>query len=145
MTEEKTGSDAALQAKVAELEGKLTAANNELAKVRNSAASYRVGRSQALRQVYALRQVLGAHKVTFDLDSADLDGLVVDDGKVSGEFSYTPPATTEGNKPADPPGEASAGLTEEDIAAMSPQQIADQWDEVMKAENARATFVPSAV
>ena len=59
---------------------------------RNEAAARRTQRNQALRQSHALGQVLKAHNITFDINEADLSSLKIEDGKVQGEFDYTPKA-----------------------------------------------------
>ena len=60
--------------------------------VRNEAGARRTQRNQALRQAHALGQVLKAHNITFDINDADLSSLKIEDGKVQGEFDYTPKA-----------------------------------------------------
>ena len=119
-----------LEAQVAKLE-------TELEKVRNQAARYRVTRNQALRNTYAFGRVLNAHKIVFDVNEADLKSLVIEDGQVSGEFSYRAPSTTKGNAPTEPPGEGTKALTMSDIQAMSKDQIKARLPEVLKAMDAQ--------
>ena len=69
---------------------------DQIESTRNEAAARRTQRNQALRQSHALGQVLKAHNITFDINDADLSSLQIEDGKVKGEFDYTPkslPAT----------------------------------------------------
>ena len=82
------------------------------------------------RREYALRQVLSKHNIAYDVDKADLSGLVVgDDGKVSGELDYEPvavqPVKTEERTVS-----TSPALTMDDIRKMDSDEINARWDEV---------------
>ena len=112
-------------ATVAKLESQLEAA-------RQSAAKYRIARNAALRRGHALQTVLNSHQIAFDIENADLDGLHISDGAVQGDFPYTPPAPKT-PPPSDPPGNATNALTRDDVAAMSADDIADNWEAAMAA------------
>ena len=72
------------------LETAAAPSSEQLETTRNEAAARRTQRNQALRQAHALGQVLKAHNITFDITDADLSSLKIEDGKVQGEFDYTP-------------------------------------------------------
>lgn len=114
----------ALKAQVAELEKK----NGEL---RTESAKYRTARNDALKQAHALGAVVKAHNIAFDLEKADTSGLKVENGKIEGEFAYTPaekpaPDTT---KPAD----QGTGISMADVKNMTPEQINENWEQVQAA------------
>ena len=113
------------KAQVAKLERSLEA-------VRQEAAKYRIARNGALRSTHALKAVLSAHQITFDINNADTGGLLIEDGAVQGEFSYTPP-TPAAPTPAPPAGTPTEALTKADVRTMSADAIASNWDAVMSA------------
>lgn len=143
MTEEKTSAEDNA-AKVQALEGQVAGLQRDIEKARNEAARHRVARNQALRRNHAYGQVLKAHKITFDVDTADLGSLSIEDGKVAGEFSYEPPSTTQADPPKDPPGKSANALTYEDIQAMSYDEIkehmnTDEFKAVMQSRQVPLT------
>ena len=82
------------------------------------------------RREYALRQVLAKHNIAYDVDKADLSGLVVgDDGKVSGELDYEPVATQPA-KQEEQVVSTSPALTMDDIRKMDSDEINARWEEV---------------
>ena len=126
------------QAKIAELEGKVTTLTQEATDAKNA------GNTSALRN-HAMAAVLKAHNIGFDIDKADLSALTVgEDGGVTGEFAYTPPAAQQQQQTQQPAQQQqqsteqqqqqqqTQGLTLEDVKAMSEDQINSQWDEVQK-------------
>ncbi len=124
-----------LRAKIAKIEKRLQTQAESLEAAKERASRSRVGRSLARKQVYALRAVLKAHNIGFDVSGADLDKLEVTDGVVSGEFEYTPPDPNKGGT-ADPPGGKSPGtLTKEDVAKMPHSEIMSRWAEVQAVMN----------
>lgn len=74
------------------LQGFSDSQQDQISAYRNEAAARRTQRNQALRQSHALSQVLKAHNIGFSIDDADLSSLKIEDGKVQGEFDYTPKA-----------------------------------------------------
>lgn len=104
----------------------------ELEKVRNQAAGFRVQRNVALRESHALKQVVSAHNISFDVTTADTGGLAIKDGKVEGEFEYTPPTQQRTKEPTPPQGQNDNPLTVDDIRKMTPAQINERLDDVNK-------------
>lgn len=117
-----------VKAELAEIKAKMDAAQQS-------------GNAAALSN-HALRAVLKAHNIAFDVDKADLTALSVgEDGAVSGEFAYTPPAVqnqqqaqqqAQEQQAQQQPQQQPQGLTIEDVKAMSEDQINERWDEVSK-------------
>ena len=116
------------QAKIAGLEGQLSKATGE--------------RDTNARQAHAMRAVLKAHNIGFDVDKADLAALTVgEDGAVAGEFAYTPPATqtqqtqqTQQAQQTQQTQQQTEGLkfSIEDVKKMSEAEINANWDDVSK-------------
>ena len=114
--------------KFTQLQADSTKAITDLESVRSEAAGYRVMRNQALRETAALTKVVKAHNITFDVGSADLKGLSIEDGKVSGEFEYT--ATKATTQVPGTQGIKGDEITPESIKGMTPEQINANWDKV---------------
>lgn len=90
-------------------------------------------RNNAMTENAALRAVLEAHGINHNIDQAMLSSLQVVDGKVQGQYNYQAPTieatnTAGANRNVSPP-----GLTRDDIASMTPQQINDNWTAVSAA------------
>lgn len=132
MSEDATPTVEELQAELSKVRTELAASQNETTTLRNEAAGHRVKGGQAMRQLHATKKVLQAHNISFDVDTADVGGLTIADGKVEGEFSYTPPAPTDKTpKPAD--GDGTGGtvpLTLEEVKGMDEETINKRWDEI---------------
>ena len=109
----------------------VTTSANDLEKVRNEAATHRTARNKALRINHALSTVFKAHNIEFDVDKADLGGLVIADGAVAGEFEYTAPAAKKPDVTKQAPDEGKP-LTLDVVKGMTPQQINANWKEVSK-------------
>ena len=125
-----------LEGQVASLTAALEAAKAETTKVqgrleqaRREAARYRVGRNDALRQGHALRAVVKAHNIGFKVEDADVSALKVEDGKVDGEFDYSP-APPSKEPPKSPPGGGNEGLTVDAVKKMSAEEMMARWDDV---------------
>ena len=107
----------------------------DLESLRNESAKYRVQRNDALRQTHALKAVLAAHNISFDVTQADLGALSIDNGAVQGEFSYTPnnPTSSAPASQHQPAGAATpAVLTKDAISKMTSAQINENWEEISK-------------
>ena len=140
------------QARIDELTASMTQSQADLAKVRtdlesarNDEAKYRVGRNEALRKGHALSKVVKAHNIEFDVATADLASLAIEDGAVKGEFDYSPPGTS-GNSGSNrqAPGTSQPGsnaMTREDISNMSAEDINANWEEVSKVLKAGRTVL----
>ena len=98
--------------------------------LRQESANYRIQRNDALKQNSVLRTVVSKHNISFDLETADVSSLKIVDGKVEGEFDYTPAKPT--SKQPDMKSGEKQGLSLEDISAMSEEEINKRWDEVSK-------------
>ena len=116
-----TVSKADYDAKVAELEG-----------VANTAAA---ARDTALRQSHALTAVLGAHNIQHTPTTEALAALQVNDGKVVGDYAYTPPAPPRTTPAATSPatGTSTALYTRAELNKMSAQDVNKNWDRVSKS------------
>lgn len=119
------------QARIAALETAAAKHSTDLESARNEAAKHRVARNEALRREHALGKVISAHNISFDVSKADVGGLTINDGKVEGEFDYTPPSTTQRQAPRQEPTK-TGGLTLEEVKKMSPDKINERWEEVSK-------------
>ena len=115
--------------------------DRELEAVKAELAELKAAGNAAALSNHALRSVLKAHNIAFDVDKADLSALSVgDDGAVSGEFAYTPPAVqnqqqAQQQQPQQQQQQQPAkqeGLTIEDVKAMSEDEINERWDAVCK-------------
>ena len=103
----------------------------ELAQTRQQAAKYRVGRNTSLKREYALQEVLKAHNIPFDIDSADVGGLTIANGTVNGEFSYKPPTIARQSAPVAPTANTDGTvLTLDALKQMSAEDINARWAEV---------------
>ena len=123
--ETKTDTEA-LAASQAEVE-KLKSENSSL---RTESAKYRTQRNDALKQAHALGAVVKAHNINFDLAKADLESLKVENGRIEGEFAYTPAE----NPKSDPPKPSDKSeMSMADVKNMSPDQINENWDLVQGA------------
>ena len=104
-----------------------------VAALSKSGANYRVQRNTSLREAHALRTIAKAHSVSVDDVLADdkLSVLTIADGKVLGEFEYTPPKLGNPTKrTVETPKDQAVGLTREAVNAMSAAEINKRWDEV---------------
>ena len=97
-----------------------------------------MGRNEALRKSHALSTVLSKHNISFDVSKADMGGLKIENGQVSGEFSYTPPDPSRGKPPPVGDDAKSKPITMESIKQMTPDQINAQWKEVSAVLEAEA-------
>lgn len=83
--------------------------------------------------IHSLQKVLEAHGIKFD--NLDTSKLKVENGKVAGEFEYTVPSGGGGGG-GNPPGAGGGGspggakFTTEELKAMTPEQINENWDAV---------------
>ena len=95
-------------------------------------ASYRVQRNEAVRRAHAFEVMLTAHGVdTSNVTSEALRGLPVKDGRVDGQFEYTPPKLNPAPKTDAPPRvEKGAALTLDEVRQWPADQINKRWDEV---------------
>ena len=96
----------------------------ELGKVNQEAAGHRVARNAALRRSHALDTMLTAHQIdTSGVTDDALKGLEIEDGKVTGTFTYTAPApgmpSGKGDGGGKPPGAGSGGLTKAKLQSMT--------------------------
>ena len=88
------------------------------------------------KQLYAMKQVLKKHNISFNVDDANLNDLVVDsDGNVAGVFSYDPPNVQMGktafkNSQAKTQEKNLNTLTEHDIKGMTLDQINQNWEQI---------------
>ena len=115
-----------LKAQVAKLTERLEAARQE-------AGRYRVQRNIALKRAHAQETVLKAHNVGWKGSQEDLEKLTIEDGTVTGEYSYTPPdPNNKGGDKKSPPGTTPGALTFADVKGMSRTEIHERWDEVEK-------------
>jgi len=103
----------------------------QIESLRGEAAKSRVQRNAAMKENYAMQQVLKAHNIEFDVSKADLEGLKIDHGKVSGDFSYKAPASS---GVSSPPKDTSStnGLSLKDVDSMTLDEINENWDELAK-------------
>ena len=105
----------------------------ELSQTRQQAAKYRVGRNTSLKREYALQEVLKAHNIPFDIDSADMGGLTIANGSVNGEFNYKPPNVARQSAPVAPTANTDTTiLTMDALKQMSADDINARWAEVSK-------------
>jgi len=108
----------------------------EVSALRNEAAKFRLARNEALRQGHVLGTVLKAHNISFNIEDADYSNLNIDNGKVVGDYQYTPKKIATYN----PPDVAKTDpvLTIDKIKEMSAQDIMKDYDNVMATlENSR--------
>ena len=88
------------------------------------------------KKVYALKQVLRKHNISFDVDEANLKDLAMDtNGKVAGVFNYDPPNVQMGktsfkNTQAKTQEKNLSSLNESDIKEMTLDQINENWDQI---------------
>ena len=122
------------QAQLGKLETQVVSKGTELEKARNEAASYRNQRNVALRKLHASETVISKHNIKFDLNQADLGGLAIKDGKVEGEFEYSPGKPD--NSPPKKDGDTKEALTYADVQKMDRHQMQARWDEVQKVMEA---------
>ena len=113
------------------IENDLGRLRSENERLRNESARYRTERNASLRREHAVGTVLKAHNISFDVGQADLGSLSINNGKVEGEFDYTP--TKAENRQA--PEEVSTKeekLTLDTVRAWSPDKINAEWEQVSK-------------
>ena len=119
-----------LEAEIAELKAHVKEQNERQAVIRRQ-------RNDERKKTHAMRAVLAAHNVNFDVSEADLSNLEIDknDGSVVGEFHYEVPEI----KPDLPRASGKAEtLTLDDLDGMSADQINARWDEVLELSKAGA-------
>lgn len=86
--------------------------------------------SRLTQENVALKKVIAAHNIPFDISKADLSKIVVNDkGEHAGDFEYNPPAlsNTAPNAWNHTPGKE---ITMDDVKKMTPEQINANWDKV---------------
>jgi len=108
---------------------------SELAQKRlqDESAARRVQRNDALKQAHAYKTIIDAHKIKHG--DLDLSQLSVKDGKVEGDINYTPSGGSQISPPPTP-NNAASGLTREQVATMTTDEINARWSEVERALSA---------
>ena len=105
----------------------------ELTNARQDAAKYRVGRNDALKREFALKEVLKAHNISFDTESIDTSGMTIANGNVSGEYKYVPPQLARQSAQVAPVANDNGSvLTLDAVKNMTEAEINSRWDEVSK-------------
>ena len=102
----------------------------QVSALKTEAAKYRTARNDALKTAHAQAAVLAAHKIEHTPDASALEALKIEDGKVMGEYAYTPPSPVRQEAPAKEP--VQSGLTMADVRNMTPAQINSDWAAVSK-------------
>lgn len=107
----------------------------QIAELRREAGSYRTQRNAALRRSHAFETIVNAHQIdASSVTEAALAALPISEGKVDGQFQYTPPkpTATPASRQAVRVGETGqeSALTREAIAEMRPDQVNARWNEI---------------
>jgi len=116
--------------KTEDYEAEISALNEQIGDLRKEAAKYRLARNEALRQGHVLKTIAKAHNIKADLSEMDYSSLNIEDGKVVGEFEYSPKKISQKELPNIQQGET--GLTLEKIQSMSAADIEKNYDAVME-------------
>ncbi len=88
----------------------------------------RKAKSSSMKKAFAAETILAKNNIKVELDKLDLGTLTIADGVVSGEIDYTPDTHSNlgaGNDPTR--GENGAGITKEQVASMSVDEVRDNW------------------
>ena len=102
-----------------------------IAELSKKSAAYRTARNDALRRAHAYETMLTAHGIDTSPASPDvLKTLPINNGKVDGEFIYTPPKIAVPRVPDAQRAEGKPGLTLEQVRTWHPDEINRRWDEV---------------
>ena len=105
----------------------------EIDSLRKESAKYRVQRNDALKASHAYRTVVKAHNIKFSIDEVDLTQMQIDDGAVTGDIAYTPPAikapSTNDSTTASM-GASGETLTLDSVADMGANEINERWNEI---------------
>ena len=113
-------------------EVEIEALKKQVGELSRESAAYRTARNDALRKAHAYGTIIKAHNINIDsVSDTALQALPIDNGKVDGVFTYSPPEVKVSTK-RDPNAvqKDSQGLTMDDVKKMSPQDINANWKEV---------------
>ena len=113
-------------------EGKTEGESARIAELSKESASYRVQRNEAVRRSHAYETILKAHGVDLaGVTAESLAALPISEGKVDGQFKYTPPKI-EVPKRTDPakPADGGTQLTLDEVKTWSADKINANWDKV---------------